>query len=167
MKRIWVLGFALLLGAPLFLGYAIPTWAEEQGMAQGACALDTSWSKPAYDTPGYGTESLFGVLVSDWTGEELGRVVGVTFESGEDMTNFIIVSSCLPGKSGQLVAIPFKANPSYFPTKANLYPSEKGVLTLDLNKEEFMNAPRYSGIPGENWAQKALEYWENTQYFVG
>jgi hypothetical protein len=63
---------------------------------------------------------------------------------------------CLPGKSEELVAIPFKGYP---------YSPSRGIVTLGLSKEEFMNAPRYSGILGEDWAQKALEYWEKTPYF--
>ncbi len=166
MNKIWALGFALLFGTSLFVGSAIPTWAGEQTTAQGACPLDKSLSMPPVSSE-YGTESLYGVLVTDWTGEELGRIAGVTFDSDEDVTNFIIVSSCLPGMSEKLVAIPFKANLNYSPIKSNLFPSERGILTLGLNKDEFMNAPRYSGTSGENWAKKALEYWENTPYFVG
>ena len=150
MNKIWALGFALLLGASMFAGSAIPAWAEEQSMAQSACTLDMSWKEPVY------ASELFGALVLDQNREGLGRVVGVTFENGEDMTNFIIVSSCLPGRAEELVAIPFKGYP---------YSPSEGTLTLGLSKEDFANAPVYSGILEDNWAQKAFEYWEGTPYF--
>ena len=72
------------------------------------------------------------------------------------MTNFIIVSSCLPGKAEELVAIPFKGD---------LYSPSEGTLTLGMSMEDFANAPVYSGILGDNWAKKAFEYWERTPYF--
>ncbi len=151
MKRIWALGFALVLGVSMFLGYSVPTWAEEQNMGQAACALDTSWKEPSI------ANELFGVLALDQNREELGRVVGVSFADHEEyVTNFILISSCLPGMNGELVAIPFTAYP---------YSPSEGILSLGLTKEEFMNAPRYSGILGDNWAQKALRYWEKTEYF--
>lgn len=150
MKKNWALGFALVLGAFMLLGYAVPSWADGQSMAQGACALDTSRSKSAYGS------DLFGALVLDQNREELGRVVEVTVDSKGDLTNFLLISSCLPGMNGELVAIPFTAYP---------YSPSRGIVTLGLSKEEFMNAPRYFGIPGEGWAQKAYEYWERTPYF--
>jgi hypothetical protein len=59
MKTNWALGFALFLGAFIFLGYAIPTWGDEMSTAGSACPMDTSWSKPE-DISG-----LIGSLV--WT----------------------------------------------------------------------------------------------------
>ena len=150
MNKIWALGFALVLGASMFFVFAVPTWAEEESMGQSTCALDTSWKKPAYSS------DLFGALVLDQDRQELGRVVGVTVDSQGELTDFLIVSSCLPGSAEELVAIPFTAYP---------YSPSRGIVTLGLSKEEFMNAPRYSGIPGEDWAQRAYEYWERTPYF--
>ncbi len=149
MNKIWALGFALLLGGSLFVGYAIPTWAEEQPMAEGTCALDTHFIVPE-DVSG-----LIGALVLDQNREELGRVVGVEYSSDEDLTNFLIVSSCLPGMSERLVAIPY----------TTFFPVSIGTVTLGLSKDEFMNAPVYSGIIGEDWANQSLEYWQKTPYF--
>ncbi len=150
MNKIWALGFAVLLGASMFLGYTVPAWADEPTTAQSACPFDTSWKEPVY------ASELFGALVLDQNKEGLGRLVGVRFENEEGMTNFIIVSSCLPGKTEELVAIPFKGY---------LHSPPEGVLALGLSKEDFMNAPLYHGTPGEDWAQKAYEYWEKTPYF--
>ena len=107
MKKIWALGFALVLGASMFLGFAVPTWAEETSMAQGACALDTSWNKPAYGG------DLFGALVLDQNREELGRVVEVAVDSKGDLTNFLLISSCLPGMNGSWW--PFRLRPTLIP----------------------------------------------------
>ncbi len=151
MKRIWTLGFALVVGVSMLLAYSAPTWAEEQNMDQSACALDTSWKEPSI------ASELFGVLALDQNKEELGRVVGVSFSDTEEyVTNFILISSCLPGMNGELVAIPFTGYP---------YSPSEGILSLGLTKEEFMNAPRYYGAVGVDWAQRALRYWEKTEYF--
>ena len=150
MKKNWALGFALVLGASMFLALAVPTGAEEQSMGQSTCALDTSWSKPFYSS------DLFGALVLDQDRQELGRVVGVTVDSKGELTDFLIVSSCLPGGAEELVAIPFKGYP---------YSPSEGIVILGLSKEDFMNAPRYTGMTGEDWANRAYEYWEKTPYF--
>ena len=148
MKTNWALGFALLLGASMFLGYASPTWGGEMSMAGSACPTDTSWSKPE-DMSG-----LIGSLVLDQNNQELGRVVGVRYDNQGETTSFLIVSSCLPGMNGELVAIPYTA-----------YPLSTGVVTLGLSKEDFEKAPRYSSGEWYDWPQKAYEYWEKTPYF--
>jgi hypothetical protein len=157
-KKLWALGMALLFGASMFWSYPASTWAAEKDMAQSVCRV--------YESPIQYPEisGLRGNAVMDQNGQELGRVASVTFEVSGGTTNFIIVSSCLPGMEGKLVAIPYQAS---------AYAMEQGpVKLLGVSMEDFKNAPSFStnawetGQLPHNWAQEAYDYWVNTHLFA-
>jgi sporulation protein YlmC with PRC-barrel domain len=157
MKKLWATGIALLFGASMFLAYPLSTWAGEQDMAQSACQLYTSQTQ--YPE----ISGLRGTSVLDQNGQVLGRVASVTFDESGGVTNFIIVSSCLPGTYGKLVAIPYKSS---------AYAIGAGPVTLiGASMKEFRDAPSFSSNAWEtgqlphNWAQEAYHYWETTPYF--
>ncbi len=134
---------------------ASPAWTSEGTMAKSACPEIQAMNNRSIDMSG-----LLGAMVLNKDHEALGRVVDV---SGSDSggTNFLIVSSCLPGMSGRLVAVPYR---SYE------YGSRWDSVALNLTTEEFRNAPSFSadswpdGVYSD-WSTKAYRYFENTQYF--
>jgi len=134
---------------------ASPAWTGEGTMAQGACAGIQAMNDRSPDESG-----LLGALVLNKDHEALGRVVDVS-GSPNGGINFLIVSSCLPGMNGQLVAVPYTAYD---------YPSRWDSVTLNLTTEDFKNAPSFSADSwpneaGSDWSTKAYRYFENTQYF--
>lgn len=146
----------MLLAASIFWVYASPAWAAEGNMAQSGCPEIMASIRPD-DMSG-----LVGALVLDQHNEELGRVVDVS-GSHDGGIDFLIVSSCLPGMDGQLVAIPYRS--------FNYLPREMRSVTLNLSMEDFKNAPSFSadswpnGVSSTNWGEKAYRYFEKTQYF--
>ncbi len=161
MKRMRSWEIVMLAAAAMVWVYASPAWAAEgmmgskDTMASSSCPEMMAWNRPD-DVSG-----LVGALVSSRNNEELGRVVDVT-ESENGVTTFLIVASCLPEMSNQLVAIPYR---SY-----NL-PQKRSALTLNLTMDEFKNAPTFSAdswrenTVGQDWGGKAYRYFESTQYF--
>jgi hypothetical protein len=154
MKKVLSLGTALLFAVAMVWVYAPLAWAEEGTMAKGTCPEIMASNTP--DVNG-----LVGALVTNHQNEELGRVADVTFSSDGGI-NFLVVSSCLPGMSGRIVGIPYKAFDNY--------PQGRSEVTLNLTMDEFKNAPSYSqdswpnGV-GKDWAQKDYEYFATTEYF--
>ncbi len=156
MKKILSVGMVSLLAASMFWIYASPARAAEGNMGQGACSVIQEWNK-SDDISG-----MVGALVSDVHNETLGRVVDVT-DNVDGGINFLIVSSCLPGMSGRLVAIPYKS--------FNHYPLGESSVALGISAKDFRHAPSFSenswrsGSVGSEWAQSAYRYFEHTEYF--
>ena len=132
-----------------------PAQADEGTMAQSACPETQTMNNRSVDMSG-----LLGAMVLNKDHEALGRVIDVS-GSASGGINFLIVSSCLPGMNGQLVAVPYTAYD---------YPSRWDSVTLNLTTEDFKNAPSFSADSwpngaGSDWSTKAYRYFENTQYF--
>jgi len=135
---------------------ASPAWTGEGTMAQSACPEIQAMNNKSIDMSG-----LLGAMVFNKDNEALGRVVDVS-GSPSGGINFLIVSSCLPGMSGQLVAVPY--------TSYDYLPPRWDSVTLNLTTEDFKNAPSFSADSwpnraGSDWSTKAYEYFEKTQYF--
>ena len=154
MKRMLSWEMALLFAVSMFWVYASPAWAAEGSMTETGCPMVQAYATP--DVSG-----LVGAIVKNQNNEELGRVVDATF-SPDGGTNFLIVSSCLPGMTGQLVAVPYRS--------MGYFPQTRDTVTLNISTEDFKNAPSFSkdswpnGV-GKDWVNKDYEYFEKTQYF--
>ncbi len=135
---------------------ASPAWTGEGDMAQSACPEVQAMNNRSIDMSG-----LLGASVMNKDHEALGRVIDVS-GSPSGGINFLIVSSCLPGMSGRVVAVPY--------TSYDYAPPRWNSVTLNLTTEEFKNAPSFSADSWPNgaesdWSTKAYRYFENTQYF--
>lgn len=163
MKSVWALGVALLFGASMFLSYPVSTWASEQGMNHNS--YPTYTSRIRYP----GVSGLRGVAVLDQNGQTLGKVAAVTFDESGGATNFILVSSDLPGMYGKLVAIPYES--TAYATTEGAIPNVEGPVVLGVTMKEFKDAPTISFHSwrtdelSHGWSQQAYQYWSNTPYF--
>ncbi len=159
MKRMLSWGMVSLFAFSMVWVYASPAWAGEGSMDQGSMAQSGCPMIQASRTPE--VSGMVGALVANRQNEELGRVIHVTY-GPDGGINFLIVSSCLPGMSGRLVGVPYRSFDNY--------PEGKSEVTLNLSTEDFKNAPSFTQDSWPNgvdrdWAQKAYEYFESTQYF--
>jgi hypothetical protein len=152
MRKLWVLTISVMLGVSLFLAHAGSVMAGEGTMAKGeACPLDWSAARPSQFS------GFIGALALDRDKNELGRVVDVTV--GPDGTaNFLIIYSCLPGMSNQIVAYPVRA---FDPTQ------RMDSVVINATKEEFQGAPTistqmYSSRQGNHLYQESYNYFEKT-----
>ena len=125
-------------------------------MTQSGCPMIQASRTPE-------VSGFVGALVTNNQKEELGRVSHVAY-GPDGAINFLIVSSCLPGigMKRQLVAVPYRS--------FDYYSQGKSEVTLNLSAEDFKNAPSFAEDSWPNglvsdWAQKAYDYFENTQYF--
>jgi len=149
MKKLLSYGLVLLFGASLFWVYASPAWAESMG--QGECPWNEAWSRG--DDP----SGLVGAVALSPELNELGRVVDVT-DSPDGGINFLIVSSCLPGMSGRLVAVPYNS--------FHNFQGQVDNVELPVSTKEFRDAPNFSRDSwphNANWAQNAYRYFERSQ----
>jgi len=143
MNKLLALALSAVFGMSMFFTYAGPVMAGEGMMAGESCPLPSFTGPSQYS--GY-----MGALALDREQNELGRVVDVTTGGGSDQwVDFLIVSSCLPGMNGRLVAIPYTAVESYSPV---------GTVVTAVTKEDFQNAPSISsddfhGVGWGKWVQ--------------
>ena len=128
MKKYFGLAIAVVFGMSMFVAYAVPAAAGEDTMAQGASCPTLSFSGPIFGS-GY-----MGAIVLDRQDNELGRVFDL-MSSDEGTINYLIVSSCLPGMSDKLVAIPVRDLDT---------PQRFGTVTVSVTKEQFLGAPAIS-----------------------
>ncbi len=154
MNKGLLLGLALLFGASMFLGSAMPAWAAEGSKEQRVCAWDSSMARAG------SSSGLVGALVFDQQKEAVGRVIDVTYRE-EWVTNFLIVSLCLPGMSDRLVAIPYTSSDRSAHVKS---------VTLALSQKDLEGAPSFStkewpNLMKSGWAQASFEYFAKTTYF--
>ncbi len=176
MKRFISWALALLFGFAMFGVYAAPAGA--QSMGQGACPGYPAWTMAhdwnAYDWDmGYDRTGLIGSVALSRDLEELGRVVEVMAGTSPDPrregVNFLIVSSCLPGMEGRLVAVPYDSFPAYNKIPGDMSLNRPvGTVELKITPEEFKNAPNFSSDSFEqhqSWAQQAYRYFESIHYF--
>lgn len=149
MKKVLSYGLVLLFGAALFWVYASPAWAGSMG--QSECPLNEAWGR------GYDPSGLVGAVALSPGLNELGRVVYVA-DSPDGGINFLIVSSCLPGMSGRLVAVPYNSFHNFHGQVDN--------VELPFSTKEFKDAPNFSVDSWSheaNWAQNAYRYFEKIQ----
>jgi hypothetical protein len=149
MKRILSYGLILLFGAALLSVYASPAWAKSMG--QSTTPGNKAWST------GYDPSGLIGAVALSPGLHELGRVVDVT-DATDGSINFLIVSSCLPGESGRLVAVPYYSSHNFG--------GQVDSVEIPYSTKEFKDAPNYSRDSWSheaNWPQNAYLYFENVQ----
>jgi len=149
MKKLLSYGLVLLFGATLFWVYASPAWAGSMG--QSARPWNEAWGR------GYDPSGLVGAVALSPGLNELGRVVYVS-DSPEGGINFLVVSSCLPGMSGRLVAVPYDSS-HYFNGPVD-------SVELPFSTKEFRDAPNFSRdswAHDANWPQNAYRYFEKLQ----
>jgi hypothetical protein len=151
MKKILSYGLVLLFGATLFWVYAPPARAES--MWGSACPWNEAWARGRGNDP----SGLVGAVALSPGLNELGRVVDV-MDSPDGGINFLIVSSCLPGMSGRLVAVPYNSSHNFGGQIDN--------VELPFTTKEFKDAPNFSRDSwshNANWAQNAYRYFEKLQ----
>jgi hypothetical protein len=149
MKKLLTYGLVLLFGASVFWVYSAPARAEE--MWGSTCPWNAAWGS------GYDPSGLVGAMALSPDLDPLGRVVEV-MDSPDGGIDFLVVSSCLPGTSGRLVAVPYKSSHDFGGQVDN--------VELPFSTEEFRDAPNYSRDSwshNTNWAQNAYQYFEKIQ----
>jgi hypothetical protein len=149
MKRLLSYGLILLFGAALLSVHASPAWAKSMG--QSTTPGNEAWST------GYDPSGLIGAMALSPGLEELGRVVDVG-DTTDGNIIFLIVSSCLPGQSGRLVAVPYYSSHNFGGQVAS--------VEIPYSAKEFKDAPSYSRDSwsrSANWAQNDFQYFENIQ----
>jgi len=153
MKKLLVLVISVVFGMSMFFTYALPAMAAEgEGMMAGETCPLPSFSGPSHDS-GY-----LGALAVDREYKDLGRVVDVLSTGGNDgWITFLVVSSCLPGNSGKLVAIPYTAADRH---------QAVGTVVTDVTQDDFQKAPtiasEMNGAGWNKWVQESYDYFAKT-----
>ena len=153
MKKLLVLVISVGFGMSMFFTYALPAMAAEgEGMMAGETCPLPSFNGPSHDN-GY-----LGALAVDREYKDLGRVVDVLSTGGNDgWITFLIVSSCLPGMNGRLVAIPYTAADRH---------QTVGTVVTSVAQADFQNAPSISGEMNgagwNKWVQDSYNYFAQT-----
>ena len=132
MKKLWVLAIGVTLGVSILFSYAMPATADDDMPGLGATCPTAAFTGPTHDS-GY-----VGAMAMDRQYNELGRVIDVTAGS-EGSVNFLIVSSCLEGMEGKLVAIPVRLPD----TRESM-----NTVVTGVTQEEFETAP---AVPSKDW----------------
>ena len=160
MKKLLVLAISMVFGMSMFLTYAVPVMAGDDMGISESCPMPSMKGANQYTFGGTSHKSGYmGALAVDRQYNDLGRVVDVLTGGGsEGGVDFLVVSSCLPGMNGRLVAIPFSAienHPSF------------GTVITGVTKEDFQKAPSISsdemnGLGWSRWVQEDYKYFEKT-----